>query len=46
MDKKRYNKPKMKIVLLSHPPLLQTGSPDPGGEGGGTPAPEFVSDEE
>ena len=42
MDKKRYNKPKMKIVLLSHPPLLLTGSPDPGGEG----APQLELDEE
>ena len=43
MEKKNYDKPKMKIVKVRRPMIIcYSGS----GEEGGTPAPEFVSDEE
>lgn len=43
MEKKNYDKPRMKIIKVRRPMLLNYSG---GGEGGGTPAPEFVSDEE
>lgn len=43
MEKKNYDKPKMKIIKVRRPMIICYSV---GGEGGGTPAPEFVSDEE
>lgn len=44
MDKKRYNKPEMKVVLLRHRASLLAGS-TPGGGGTGE-APQLELDEE
>lgn len=45
MDKKIYNKPEMKIVLLMHRPSLLEGSPDPY-DPDNNPAPQLELDEE
>ena len=45
MDKKRYNKPEMKVVLLRHRAPLLAGSGTPGGGGTGE-APQLELDEE
>ena len=36
MDKKKYSKPEMKVVLLKHRPSLLAGSDTPSGDGTGT----------
>ena len=46
MDKKRYNKPEMKVVLLRHRASLLEGSDTPGGGGTGEGAPQLELDEE
>ena len=46
MEKKNYDKPKMKIIKVRRPMIIcDSGNYSGGGEGGGG-APQFVSDEE